>query len=537
MRRIARNGPGQGTALRDTGGSGLPEPARARAGTNASGTDLSGVIEPGAGTSASLRTRAACLIAIFCAVALLTARHSSAQDFYEEQLRAGRDSFQAGRNPEAADELRIAAFGLLDRPLLLVEALVRLAVVQNNLGNAAGLTHTLERFLDVEGRLPVYAKLPIDSSIRLPFETILLKNVPRAAISSVPSLLGLLDSEQQKIARLPRPERLKAFEAGATREPKNAGWSISLAREYAASGDSASVIQWAGHALELDKGSSEALTLLAHARAGRGECRAALTLLDRLGASDLQQRPELLGDQVVCLVEQKRWSEAQAALTRLPDSVKSRDDVKRATQAVKDQETPRRPARSGSVAASGEPEATASPAVVARTGVESEARPNSGSPEPVEASRDAGPPRSVAPTRASGSPAPRPERTSSSANEAVRRQSAHSLEQARQLVSEGKYQNATRVLVGAVQDDSSNRVLRRALLESSVLAADWRTAAAQAALVSPFLTGEELSMFYASVALFETGKKDEAKRLMERAQPHMAPSPFADYYMRVILSQ
>jgi len=122
-------------------------------------------------------------------------------------------------------------------------------------------------------------------------------------------------------------------------------------------------------------------------------------------------------------------------------------------------------------------------------------------------------------------------------NEVVRRQSAHVLEQSRQLVNEGKYQNATRVLVGAVQDDPSNRDLRRALLESSVLASDWRTAGAQAALVSPFGPGEELSMFYASVALYESGKKDEARRLMERAQPHMSPSPFADYYIRVILMQ
>src|SRR5581483_4381618 len=49
----------------------------------------------------------------------------AAEDFYEQQLRAGKIDFQNNRLPEAADELRIAAFGLLNRPALLEEALIR----------------------------------------------------------------------------------------------------------------------------------------------------------------------------------------------------------------------------------------------------------------------------------------------------------------------------------------------------------------------------------------------------------------------------
>jgi hypothetical protein len=42
-------------------------------------------------------------------------------------------------------------------------------------------------------------------------------------------------------------------------------------------------------------------------------------------------------------------------------------------------------------------------------------------------------------------------------------------------------------------------------------------------------------MFYASVALYETGRKAEAKPLMERARPHMVPNPMVNYYIRVVL--
>jgi thioredoxin-like negative regulator of GroEL len=515
--------------------------ARALAELRSECEPASGRHTPSPGTSRSLRRGVAFLVAVLAAVAILAAFPASAQDFYDDQLHAGRDSFQAGRNLEAADELRIAAFGLLDRPQLLTEALVRLAIVQNVLSDGPGVTHSLERFLDVEGRFHLYTGLSLDASTRSGFEAILLKTVPRSTIAAVPSLIGLLDSEQQKIARLPRTERLKALEAAAVREPRNPVWPLALAREYAASGESPQVVRWAGQVLQLDANSTDARSLLAHARAARGECREAVSLLDRMGASDLAQHPELMADQLICLVELKRWVDAQGALNRLPDPLKSRDDVKRATQTLREQAVPvRKPGRAGgaTATASDPAEPSAGRPAVARPPTDLAPKTSAGgSPEPAESSRESGPPRSVAPSRAADGSASRAERPAGGVNEAVRRESVRTLEESRQLVAEGKYQNATRVLVRSVQEDPANRDLRRALLESSVLASDWRTAGAQAALVAPFNAGEELSMFYAAVALYENGKRDDAKRLMERAQPHMSPSPFADYYMRVILTQ
>ena len=68
-----------------------------------------------------------------------------------------------------------------------------------------------------------------------------------------------------------------------------------------------------------------------------------------------------------------------------------------------------------------------------------------------------------------------------------------------------------------------------------MLTGDYRAGASQAELVLPLSTGEELYMFYAAVALYETGNKEDARRLMEKARPKMVPGPFVDYYIRAIL--
>ena len=97
---------------------------------------------------------------------------ATADEFYERQLRAGKADFEARRVTEAANELRVAAFGFLDQPSLLAEALVRLAVAQNILGLKSEVTKTLDRFVDVEQRFAPYKTLSIEPQIKSSFETL-----------------------------------------------------------------------------------------------------------------------------------------------------------------------------------------------------------------------------------------------------------------------------------------------------------------------------------------------------------------------------
>jgi hypothetical protein len=72
-------------------------------------------------------------------------------------------------------------------------------------------------------------------------------------------------------------------------------------------------------------------------------------------------------------------------------------------------------------------------------------------------------------------------------------------------------------------------------LENAILAKEWKRAAEHAAGLSPFRDGEELQMFYAAVAMYETGNADEARVLMRRAYPRITRSGFVEYYAAKLL--
>src|SRR5579862_327590 len=116
----------------------------------------------------------------------LSSSARAAEDFYEQQLRAAKIDFTTNRVSQAADELRIAAFGFLDRPVLLEEALARLAVAQETLGQPTERTHTIERFLVVELRFVMYPSVQLEPPIRSAFEKLLSTQVPHATLAAMP---------------------------------------------------------------------------------------------------------------------------------------------------------------------------------------------------------------------------------------------------------------------------------------------------------------------------------------------------------------
>jgi hypothetical protein len=103
------------------------------------------------------------------------------------------------------------------------------------------------------------------------------------------------------------------------------------------------------------------------------------------------------------------------------------------------------------------------------------------------------------------------------------------------LVRSGKAGDARRILAGLVASDPKNRDARKALLEAAALTKDWNECNAQTAVLEPFLDGEEISMFYAAVALRETGSVASARGLVQRARPFLKSSRFVDWYTKEIL--
>ncbi|MGA7992831.1 MAG: hypothetical protein WCC53_15460 [Thermoanaerobaculia bacterium] len=109
------------------------------------------------------------------------------------------------------------------------------------------------------------------------------------------------------------------------------------------------------------------------------------------------------------------------------------------------------------------------------------------------------------------------------------------LADARSLVRGGKAADARKILAGLVESDPKNRDARKALLEAAALLKDWGECNAQTVLLEPFADGEEAYMFYAAVALRETGSIASARTLVRRARPFLVSSPFVDWYTKEIL--
>jgi TonB family protein len=115
------------------------------------------------------RKTALLLAAAFAAI-LLAAR-ASAQDFSDVRMREGEAAYRARRFAEAASFFKVAAFGYLDRPPMLCQALVRLALASDAAGRPADVKAAIDRLADAQRRAPSCAEAEIDALTRSDFET------------------------------------------------------------------------------------------------------------------------------------------------------------------------------------------------------------------------------------------------------------------------------------------------------------------------------------------------------------------------------
>lgn len=417
-------------------------------------------------------------------------------DFNAARLRSGQVLFDDKKYLEAIDQFRVAAFGYLAKPASLSESLVRLALAQMAAARPADADDTILRFLEVERRFPSFPAPGLQPELQAEFRSLLLRRVPQGTLLSIPSLAGLVETEEQKIAKLPPAERRKALEAAARSEPGAAHWPLALAREAMDRSDAKSADRWASKALALEPSNPEALALRARARFLRGDLAEARSDLAALPASELEKRPELYADQLVALVDARDWAGAGEASLRVPANLASRGDVVRARQKL---------------AAEAERRGEAPAAAAARPA------PGAGKPAPA----------GTLPVPAASKPA-EPMDPAARSREAVL--------EARRLVQARKSGDALRVLTEALRADPGNRELRLTLLEAACLSRSYTLAAAQLPLVTPLSDNEPTAMFYAAVTLFETGKTDEARAYLQKAIPKVS-GPLADEYARKILGR
>jgi hypothetical protein len=357
----------------------------------------------------------------------MTASAFAADVFYETRLHAGREALAAGRHLEAAENLRIACFGLLDTPASLSPCLAMLAVAQNNLGRGGEVDATLSRFVEVEKRFPSYDPASLDGGVRREFDTLIQKKIPRATLASLPRVA------------------------------------------------------------------------VAYGIARPAETKAPVVAV----------RPEPPASTAEPAIERPVITNTQPPATQPPPVTKPVTTTAATTQAPK-------PAATTTAATK--------PPVTTTTTTTKPPVTTTASKPPVTK------PATQAPAKTASTPPVTKPATSAA------KPSADPLGDARRLIADRKPAEAVRVLESALTQAPQRRDVRLALLQAAVFSADYRTGVAQIGALSPFRDSEAAYAFYAAVALYETGRRAEAKSLLTPIAGRLARSTWVDDYSKKILA-
>ena len=131
--------------------------------------------------------------------------------FYAHLLEEGILTYQRGATEEAAEDLRLAVFGLLDQPRHLVRGLAYLALAEASAAaapsatapsarDAEALRDTLSRLVVVEDRFQVLADADLPAATRAALDALLRAQLPEATLLAAPTFRDL--GEEKLQARL-----------------------------------------------------------------------------------------------------------------------------------------------------------------------------------------------------------------------------------------------------------------------------------------------------------------------------------------------
>lgn|GEM_PF-1301504 len=247
-----------------------------------------------------------------------------AHPFYERRLTEGTVALEQGRPAEAAHELEIAAFGLLDEPPRLIEALVRLALARARLEDGAAFRAAVRRVTEVEERFGVYREAALSSTERDAFARQIVALTPPAVLERTPALRGLLgteelaeggaddDATEPAPAPSPEPESPPPLRPAERDRADRARAILSRALQ---SEELAEALDLARPLADAHPERPELQQLVGEIAYRSSKWDQAIRYLRR-GADPLPRRPELLFYLAVSLYESGRVDEASAPLRR-----------------------------------------------------------------------------------------------------------------------------------------------------------------------------------------------------------------------------
>ena len=132
-------------------------------------------------------------VCVFAAFSTLSAHQAAAEasSFYTDMLHRGVVTYEKGQLPRAADQLRIAAFGLVDDIPQYETAQLYLILIGDKLHHPEDARQAAQKLAAAERIQTSYMSLPVDSSVRRGVEQLLPTLLTAEELATVPSLSAI----------------------------------------------------------------------------------------------------------------------------------------------------------------------------------------------------------------------------------------------------------------------------------------------------------------------------------------------------------
>jgi tetratricopeptide (TPR) repeat protein len=420
--------------------------------------------------------------------------------FYEKLLRDGVAAHGRGDFAGAAKLFRVAAFGMLDEPSRLVEALVRLGLAQAALDDHEAFDRTFERVIEIEELLGGYSRANLDYRLRADFEERVLRWTPAATLRASTTFGSLVRRKQLlHVEGLAPAQRLAELERLVAESPDDSAWLFMLSTAHIDEGKGREAIDAIDRLLVELPGNPTVRCLRGRAHLQADQC--ATAVLD-VPTCDVRRLPLAeLTRYLDCLMAADRWLDAASVVVSLAPEVKAQRPVSK---------------REKSIARTLPPDSEI-PLLPEFQGRESATDLLAGRPAP-------GTPTRVSPAQPINLDVP----------------AQRLAELRRQQESARSIAELTAVVAAAsrLEEEYPNaRELSFIAGEAAYRASDWQTAADHLQRAGGPPTNRPELLFYLAVSLFELGNQNEAAQLLRKAAPHLQRTGIVERYLRSILGQ
>lgn len=442
----------------------------------------------------------------------------SSHPFYVQLLDDGVFAYQRGDHEQAARDLRLAVFGLLEEPPRLVRGLAYLALAQAAGGEIEAARETLGRLLGIEERFRAWTAAELPDTVSEGLEALLLAEVPEATLAASPTFRHLGDRKfLQRLSALPPADRYAALGEKAAAQPDAPRWQLALAELDLAAQRPVDAVRRATAVLVAEPENVEARCVRGLGLAATGACGSAVDDLDACPRS--RSEPRVADALLSCQASLGRWREAAEVLATLPPEVRRSRPLARLERRVQ-REVARLPAEPAAATAAAD---------------------NAGAPDasgPDAAAPDAGAPNAVpvpaAPVAVTGngtaSPAAPPLLPA-----AVRARLDEARRQLESASRAAELQEPLAIAREIADAYPGSREAQHLVAEIAYRASRWSDAATY------FRRGGEPERpelrFYLAVALYESGERQAAAEVLERALPDLPRSPFVTSYIERIRAE